>query len=448
MRYGIAVASVLGLALSVGCSSIPTSVDDAREGAKSSAERVSEERDSAGDRAAGSAGIELSAQDENILNNVASVLEECPLDGAPFDRDRDPYYMRQGLYQCEAGHPRVDGQLSGIDAEKQSHPDVRQARADVDALEEKIEEWQQEIADKEAAMVEDRETNEAYQAFLERPQEQAVELMFGVREGTIPGDGWSSFTPDHMLGERVEGAASLAGMGEECREQFDNDRDFHRYSEDSAHYPANRCAIIEEWQRHMGNYLNLHAAHKAEELSDEVGRMIDSVEGDGTTTDGNRARLADLANERAELEAFYGGHFETADAEMNEEVEAALASIVDQQSRYDEVLVTSGQEMRWDSSSLHTESEVRSALDAVFNGTPHTIRAYGVGDADWNIDRSIEGHPVARHHNVGVATQHSDEDFCRIYNFRAVGEYDGTGYTSASISTNLDREIYFITACP
>lgn len=443
MKYALVVGAVVGLIISVGCSSLPTDVDDAIDSTRDSAE----ERASSEAIEQGPSSLELTAQEENILNNVDSVLEQCPLDGAPYEEGIDPHYMRQALYQCETGHPRVDGQVSGIDAEKQAHPDVRQARSDVDALGEKIEEWQQEISDIEAAQVEDRETYDAYQAFLDRPQEQAVRLMFRLREGEISGDSYR-LTPEHMLGERVEAATSLDGMDEECREQFVNDRDFHRYSEDDHRYPANACDVIANWSELMGQYLNLHATTQAHETAAEVGRMIDVIEEDGYTTDGNRARLADLQAEQQRLESFYAEYFESTDVEMTEETLEAMATIPEQQSRYDDVLATSTQEMRWKPSTLHDEPEVRTALDPIFNGTAHTIQGYGVADPDWHIEHTAEGAPVSRFHNGAALTQHSDEGFCRIYNYQAVGEFDGTGYTQARIRMNLDREIYFLTACP
>lgn len=387
--------------------------------------------------------------------------ERCPVEKGekPWNVDKEPLRptdMRAEIRSCETQLENRREDIEEASATTRAQPRFKEAKSYVETLEQRIPEWREEYKQADAQQSADRERSNAYNEFFDRGQRVFVRNIW--KELIQPDDpeiDKKSFQIEDML----ESALTLDDKKQTCRDKFMVDQEFTTHQEDEALHPDNACDIVVNWRDYFKTYLARNAATDAKQLRGELEEMIEDLADKGLTSDEYRSKLEDPEGQNKALLERYAKYFDKMDEEIDESVTGKVdVSFEDLRPDYEQALETAADTNRWDGSSYHKEPKVRQAIDEHFADKDYRVVDYGVGGKDWQIERSATGNPVARKHNGRVVVKHPKEDYCRIYDFQAKGEYTGSGYTDAKIigtRSKSRRQLltpsdspYRVSACP
>ncbi|MFP4600099.1 MAG: hypothetical protein ACLFVJ_17710 [Persicimonas sp.] len=390
--------------------------------------------------------VGLNPQDKNILNNVDKIAEQCPIDGStPYGEDDAFSTKKDAVYQCETGLPRVKKQLESIDRPKRAHPRYVDAKKYVTELSDVVPEWARALDKEYAKGRKNAKLGTDYSDVFGNSDIRIIKALWRVKND----EEMLSLSGEHNFDKDVEAARALEEHTEECKEKYDTGENYTRYDDDEAMAPMNACDVVYNWREYMPEYLNDYLVASVDVEREDIQTDIDRLEREGYIFDGDRQRMANLEEHVKELETSYGEVLGELESDLEADAQASLQELLELSEPFEKTFEKAAAESRWSKDGLHAEPEAEKAIKEIFaSAKSMKVLDYGVDKPDWYIKKGANNIPVSRHHRGFALVKVDGESFCRIYDFSASGQYDGTGYTRASVTdVNPERDVYKVTTC-
>ncbi len=414
-------------------------VDETREQVDDAREQVEEVRDE--DNPLAVPEPELTPNERSAIQLAESLERDCPAEDSHYtDQELSLSERQSRLNSCERNFHQTQRRVDSIDGETHRRNErYRNVVSYMESMEAGIPEWRASLEEDMLADQELRDMANEYARLLghRSPNSGMIVTLWEYREGA-----------QHEEYNRLD-VGRLASMAEDatepCQERFlVSDEEFTTYEEDNPLHPKNACQVVLEWQDFAMPYMMSYGVFRAGWRLEGLKNNAERVRETGRFTDHSRDRMDNMDAAIEEWITPITEDFEALGHPVPDEIVAAFDELHRGAEAIREAHDAAITQNRWDVDFNGQHRDVAGTLRSFLQENGMEVVQYALYSSDGQINYEF-GNPVSRSHRGWVLARSGD--FCRVYQFFTVAQYDGNNYQTPAIRLSPNHDLYLLSSC-